>query len=127
MSAFATLTLLDSAAANVAFNPVTIDPSGVAVWKTADSVYDAKSTVSMSVSHPKTNGSQVVRVKQKVVLPIMDSVDASLKLADAIVNIDIVLPKRASETNRLDVLKYAEKLLANAITVDAVQNLQGIY
>ena len=126
MSAFALLTLQNNAAANVDFTPVSIDSNGVATWKTGDSVYDAKSTVTMSVTHPK-NGSDVVRMKQKVVLPVMDSVDTTLKVADCIVNIDVVLPKRASETNRLDLRKYAEKLIANAISTDAFQKLQGIY
>lgn len=126
MSAFAAVTLQNNAAANVVFNPAAIDSSGVARWMTNDSVFDAKKLVTMSVTLPK-NGSSVTRIKQKVSVPIMDTVDTNLKVADAYVTIEAVIPKLASETIRLDLRKYADTLLQNAISTAAYQNLEAIY
>lgn len=126
MSAFAALTLKNNAAANVVFNPASIDSSGVARWMTADAIYDSKKAATMLVTYPK-NGSSVCRIKQKIVVPIMDTVDASLKVGEAICNIDVVLPKNCSETTRLDLRSFASELLANAVSTAAFQNLEGIY
>lgn len=126
MSAFADLVLQNNAAANVTFSPNGIDSNSVATYLTSDAVFDAKSKVTMSVALPKA-GSSVARIKQKIVIPIMSTVDTTLKLADLIVNIDAVVPKVATETNRLDARKYAEKLLGHAVSTDAFQKLQGIY
>lgn len=126
MTAFAALTLQNNAAANVVFNPQSIDGAGVARYMTSESVYDARKVVTMSVQLPK-NGSNVVRIKQKVAIPIMDSVDATKKVGEAYVNIESVIPKLASETTRLDLRKFADTLLANAVSTAAFQNLEAIY
>lgn len=126
MSAFASVTLQNNAAANVVFNPQSIDAAGVATWLTSDSVYDARKKLTMSVSLPK-NGSSVVRVKQKVLVPIMDTVDANKKVAEAYVYIEAVFPKNTSETVRLDLRKHADTLLTNAVTTAAYQSLEAIY
>jgi len=126
MSAFAALSLQNNAAVAQAFNPQSIDAAGVATWYGTETVLDAKKKVTLSVSLPK-NGSTVSRVKQRISVPIMDAVDATKKIADAYVDITFVLPKQASETVRLDLRKYADQLLINAVTTAAVQNLEAIY
>lgn len=126
MSAFAALTLQNNAATNVVFNPQSIDSAGVATFLSTDTVLDSKKRVTMSVTLPK-GGSPVARVKQKIVVPIMDTVDANKKVAEAYVSIEFVLPKIASETVRLDLRKYADTLLTNAVTTAAVQGLEAIY
>jgi hypothetical protein len=126
MSAFAALSLLNNAGTAVVFNPQSIDASGVAKWTTNEASYDAKRVVTMSVSLPK-NGSSVIRIKQKVLVPIMDAVDATKKVGEIYVNIETVIPKLASETNRLDVRKLADTLLQNAVSTAAFQNLEAIY
>lgn len=126
MSAFAALTLQNNAAANVVFNPAGIDSQGVATYLTSDSVYDARKKITMSVQLPKNNSS-VVRIKQKVVVPVMDTVDATKKVGEIIVNIDAAISKLASETLRLDARKYADTLLANAVSTAAFQNFESIY
>lgn len=80
----------------------------------------------MSVSLPK-NGSQVARIRQKVMVPIMDSVDASKKIAEAYVNIEAVIPKQASDTTRLDLRKLADTLLQSAVTTAAFTSFEAIY
>lgn len=126
MSAFASLTLQNNAAANVVFTPSAIDSSGVASWFSAASVYDARYKVTMSVTLPK-NGGTVARVRQRVSIPIMDSVDPSKKVAEAYANIELVLPKQTTSTHRLDLRKLADTMLQNAITTAAVTDLESIY
>lgn len=126
MSAFAAITLQNNAAANVTFTPQSLDSAGVAKWLSSDAVLDAKKAITMQVGLPK-NGSTVARIKQKIVVPIMDTVDANLKVAEAYVTIEAVIPKLASETIRLDLRKYADTLLTNAVSTAAYQNLEAIY
>lgn len=126
MTAFAALTLPNEAAANQTFNPVGIDPQGVAKWLGTETILDGKKSVTMSVALPK-GGSSVVRVKQRVTIPVMDSVDTTKKIAEAYADIVMVLPKQASVTNRLDLRRYAEKLLENAVTTAAVTDFEAIY
>lgn len=126
MTAFAAVTLLNNASANVVFNPQAIDPTGVAIWLTSDAVFDAKKKLTMSVSIPKGN-SPVSRIKQRVMIPIMDVVDTNKKVGEAYVNIEAVIPKLASETTRLDLRKLADTLLTNAVSTAAYQNLEAIY
>lgn len=126
MSAFASLTLLDSSAANVVFNPSSIDSDGVATWRTGDAIFDAKKTVSMSVKTP-ANGSNVVRIKQRIVIPVMDTVDPSVKVGEAYATLEFVISKKATETQRLDLRKHLETLVSNAVSVAALQNLESIY
>lgn len=126
MSAFANLVLVNNAAANVTFVPSSIDASGVATWREQVSVFDAARRVTMSVSLPK-NGGTVARVKQKVVIPIMDSVDTSKKIAEAYVNVEYVFPKQASDTVRLDARKFVDTLILHAVSTAAVQSLESIY
>lgn len=126
MSAFATLTLKNNAVADVVFNPQSIDSNGIAKWLTNDSVYDARKSATMLVSLPK-NGSSVARIKQRVMIPIMDTVDTSKKVAEAYINIESVIPKLASETVRLDLRAAGKTLLENAVSTAAFTNLESIY
>lgn len=126
MSAFASLSLTNAAAVAVVFNPASIDSSGVARWLTSDAIYDSKKAATMLVTYPK-NGGQVCRIKQKIVIPIMDAVDASKKVSEAYVNIEAVIPKNASETTRMDLRKFADSFLMHAVATAAYQNLEGIY
>jgi len=57
----------------------------------------------------------------------MDTVDTTKKVAEAYVDVVFVLPKQASETIRLDLRKYADQLLINAVTTAAVQNFEDVY
>jgi hypothetical protein len=126
MSAFANLTLVDYAVANVVFSPTSIDQSSVAKWLDANAIFDAKRATTMQVTLPKSNGS-VSRVKQKIVIPIMDAVDTTLKVSEAIVSIEFVLPKNSSLTQRRDLRAFAVSLLGNAVTTAAIENYESIY
>lgn len=126
MSAFAPVTLNDSAAAAVAFGPQSIDSTGLATYLDNNSVYDAKRKLTMLVSLPK-NGSTVARIKQKVLIPIMDPVVTTKKIAEAYITIEAVVPKTADATARADLKAFAANLLANAVSTAAFTNLEAIY
>lgn len=126
MSAFAPLTLLNNAGTNVVFNPQSIDSEGVATYLSGDAILDAKKKVTISVNLPK-GGSTVARVKEKIVVPIMDTIDFNKKVAEAYVTVDFVLPKLASQTIRMDLRKYIHALIDDAITKAAIQDLESIY
>lgn len=126
MTAFASLTLVNNAAANVVFNPSSIDVKGIASWTTAETVYDGRSRVTQQLTLP-SNGSTAIRLKQRIVIPLMDVVDVNKKVDEAFVNIEFKFPKNISETTRLDLRRYAEKLIENAVTTDAIQKFEGIF
>lgn len=125
MSAFLPLTLVNNAAVNVVFSQ-TSNKDGIAMWHSSDAVYDAKKVVTMSLALPR-QGSTVARIKQKIVIPVMDTVDVTKKVSEAYIFIETVLPKNASETVRMDTNAYARSLLSNAVSTAAFQSLQGVY
>lgn len=126
MTAFAAITLLNHAAANVVFAPNKIDAAGVAKWLGAETIYDGKRSATLSVTLPQ-NGSTVVRIKGRINQPIMDTVDTAKKVGDMYLNIEGVIPKLASETNRLDLLALSKSFLDNPAIEAAFQNLESQY
>lgn len=126
MSAFASITLQNNAAANVVFTPSSIDRDGVATWYSTASVLDARPRATLSVRNPK-NGSSVARVVGKVALPVMDTVDTTKKIAEVLGNFEFVLPKQASQTNRLDIRKLVDTMIQNAVLTAAVQDIEAVY
>lgn len=126
MAAFAPLNLKNNAAVEVVFNPTSIDSNGVATFLTNDSSYDAKKVATMSVKLP-TKGGTMTRIKQKVLIPIMDTIDATKKVGEAYVVIEASIPKIASESVRLDLRAHAADFLSDAVTTAAYQNLEAIY
>lgn len=126
MSAFASLTLQNNAAANVVFTPSAIDKDGVATWYSTGAVLDARPRATLKVTNPKS-GSSVARVSGKVVVPVMDTVDTTKKVADIIGTFEFVLPKQATQTNRLDIRKLVDTMITNAIITAAVQDIESIY
>lgn len=105
MSAFANLTGKDwdgdiTGATNaVTYTPTQIDQNGVAIWTKEGAVYDANQRISLSVKRP-TKGSQVIRVQLKLVHPVMDAVDTTLKIGECLINVEAVFPKRSTAAQR---------------------------
>lgn len=126
MSAFAALALTNNAAATVTFNPQSIDSSGVAKWLTSESIFDSKMVATMSVAVPK-NGSSVSRIKMKISIPVMDTIDVNKKVADCYGTMEFVLPKLATSTTRLDLRKFCDTMLTNAIATAAFTSIEAIY
>lgn len=126
MTAFADLTLTDSSAVAQTLKPVIIDSTGVAKWLGTESVLDGKKSATMSMSLPK-NGSPVARLRQRITIPVMDTVDTTKKIGDAYVNVEYVLPKQATLTQRLDLRAYLVDLSGEAVTTAALTNFESIY
>lgn len=126
MSAFAPLTLKDASAADVVFNPANIDSTGVATWLTNAASFDARSSVTMSVGLPR-NGRTMTRIKQKVTIPLMDSVDSTKKIGEARITVLGDIPKNCSGTTRQCLLAYANSLIELAATKAAYENDESIY
>jgi len=126
MTAFAALSLTNSAATAVAFNPTSIDSSGVAKWLTNETAFDAKRAVTSSLTLPK-GGSSVVRLKQRVTIPTMDAVDTTKRIGESYVNIEYVVDKRAALATRLDLQKFVDSLTLHASTTAALTSFEGQY
>jgi len=126
MPAIAAISINDSVPAAQSFTPLNLDSTGVARYGTSAAVFDAKSIITHSVSLPK-NGSTVTRVKQKIVIPIMDTVDTTKKVAEAFANIEYVLPKNASALVLANLQAYVKNLAAHAVTTAAVGSFENVY
>lgn len=124
MPAFAALSLSDGTAAR------TFDTSyrrdNLAGWRFVTGVFDANHTVTASVSLPGVNG-KVSRVKHRVTVPIMDSVDVSVKLGEMVANVEFILPKMSSVAQRTVLLSYVNALLATSMAADNVIGLEGTF
>lgn len=127
MSAFTTVTIADYTPANVVFSPARIDSKGVAKWFAPETVvFDDKRSLTLLVKEPVGN-SNVARVSAKLTFPVMDTVDTTLKLGDAIGSFEFVLPKQTPLATRRHVKALLVSFLANAAITDAVENLAAVY
>lgn len=126
MAAFAPVTLQNNAAVNVVFTPAQIDSSGIAKWFAPGSVLDARPMMTLKVTNPP-KGSNVARVSGKIVLPVMDTINTQQKIAELIGSFEFVMPKQATETQRLDLRKLLDTLIQNAIVTAGVQNIESVY
>lgn len=130
MTAFAVITLDDGADTPVShsFTPSAIDQNGVArLYELDDNVpFDGRNAISLGVKLPKA-GSNVARVTAKVVIPVMDGVDPTKKIGEAIGSVEFVLPKSTVLAQRKDLLAFTANFLAEASVVAAVEGLESIY
>jgi hypothetical protein len=134
VTAFAISTLknwdgaLTGATGGVAYNPSVIDPNGVAIWYSpSTNVFDDRKKLSLSVRLP-SKGSQVARVQVKLVHPVMDSVDNTVKIGDCLANIELIFPKRASEAQRSALVGHLIYFMnEDNQFVQAVQDLESVY
>lgn len=128
MPAFADLKLsAGSPAADVTFNPTVIDSAGVAKWLGVDvSSLDLKPVITMSTNLPK-GGSPVVRIKQRILIPIADTVDASKKKSEAYADIQYVIPKDCPLAVRGKLRDFVLALTSHANSIAAVTNFESTY
>jgi len=118
---------LSGATGSVTYTPSVIDPNGVAIWTLAGAVYDAEKKLSMSVRRP-TKGSQVIRVQVKLVHPVMDAVDTTLKIGECLANLELVFPKRSTVTERNLLMGHFVEFVQNEVAfASAVQDFESIY
>jgi hypothetical protein len=125
MPAIAALVLKDNTATDVTFTPAG-QTNGVTTFMTNDSVFDAKRKVTTSVALPKP-GSSVARIKFKCTVPVMDPVDTTKKVAEIVLNVDAVIPKQASVTQRVDARNFVRDLMAHANVTTMFASLENYY
>lgn len=135
MPAFASIVLKDSAAANITFTPLSLDGTGIAKWigTASDSAtvggissFEAKRSASSSVTLPK-NGSTVVRIKQKVLVPVYEPIAPFAKMGDAYVNVEFVVPAGAGQGDLTDLVAHAKDMIALSLTASAVTAFEPVY
>lgn len=126
MAAIASVTLADGqvAPSNVVFTPQDKDANGVVLWLAPGSTLDERPRLSASVRLPK-NGSAVSRVQARIAIPIMDTVDTTKKIGDAIFAGEFVLPKTVSLASRKNLLAFAKNFLDHAVIESAVHDLEA--
>lgn len=87
-------------------------------------------------SMPPTKTSRLSKVRIKVVLPVLEVVNASTyngitpaptKAYDLTFDAMFFLPERCTLAQRKDILAYAKNLLANALTTSLVETQETIY
>jgi hypothetical protein len=121
------LTTPTAATGTVTYNPSSIDANGVATWYAANSIIDARKRLSMSVRQP-SKGSQVARVQVKLMHPVMDTVDTSLKIGECLVNVECVFPKVSTQAQRDLLIGHLIYFLNDgAEFAAAVDNLEAVY
>jgi len=126
MTAIATIVLADSTPANNNFVPTGKDAKGVTTYMTQESIYDARRVLTVSVSQPSA-GARNVRARIKVVVPVMDVVDTSIKVDEVIADLSVQLPKSSTATHRLDSQAFIKNALADAVATAIFTNFEGVY
>lgn len=127
MSAFTILQLKNHAASEVSYSPADIDPkTGIARWLGAGSVYDARPQVTLSVAYPQGNGTKV-RVRGKIVVPIMDSVDTTKKVDEQIATFEFSLSKRSTLLERQNLRAALADFCIDTVIVKAIEDFESAY
>jgi hypothetical protein len=138
MSAIAALTIADGQATpvNHTFNPVNIDPAGIAKWADrSGGIALGYPVVTFSLRSP-SKSSRNFKLTAKVVTPILEVTSPSTatgiqpaptKAYDLLATIDMVLPERSTVAQRKDLLAYLKNFLANAVMTAAVENQETVF
>lgn len=127
MPAFSAVTLTNELESDVIFGPSTINPlTGVAEWRAGAGSYDSRSLLTYSMTLPKSNASRV-RLKGKLAIPIMDSVDATKKVDELIATFELSLPKNAGMTPREDLRALFVSFLQSAVVTSGLKYFENVY
>lgn len=106
-------------------NPVGINDKNIAVWKSDESVYDARSTLTSSLRLPSKN-QKVARHFQKFTMPIMAE-DGLTQAGEFIFNGECVIPKNSTAEQRAHFMTAIGSLIFASPVQDAVKDLEGTY
>lgn len=146
MPALANITINDGQATPVAhtFNPSGPDKNGVNYfYDRSGGIAIGFPAISIDLREPlpaKPNGvsslERVYRATVKVIMPVLEVTSASTgtgiqpaptKAYDLVFKGEFLLPERATQANRKDILAFAKNILANANITSLVQDLESIY
>lgn len=137
MPAFTALTINDGLATPVAhtFAQKTLIGTEATYVDRASGITVGYPTVVVN-SMPPTKTSRLSKVRIKVVLPVLEVVNASTyngitpaptKAYDLTFDAMFFLPERCTLAQRKDILAYAKNLMANALTTSLVETQETIY
>jgi hypothetical protein len=127
MPAFANISLKNQAAVEVVYTPADIDPtSSVARYLGAGASFDARPQVTISTSYPKGNSTKV-KVKGKIVFPVMDTLDTTKKVDENIGQFEFSMSKSSALLTRQDLRAALADFLVDTTVVTAVENFESVY
>jgi hypothetical protein len=127
MPAFAVLSLKNQAGTEVNYSPADIDPStSVARYLGAGASFDARNQVTISTSYPKGTSTKV-KIKGKIVVPIMDALDSTKKVDENIAQFEFSLSKSSPLLVRQDIRAALADFLTDNVTVTAIENFESVY
>lgn len=137
MPAFLALTINDGQAAPVAhtFSQKTLIGTEASYSDRVGGITVGYPTI-LANSMPPTKTSRLAKVRVKVVLPVMEVVNASTyngitpaptKAFDLTFDGIFFLPERCTLAQRKDILAYAKNLLSNALLTALVETQETIY
>lgn len=137
MPIFTALTINDGQATPVAhtFSPKTLIGTEAAYVDRVGGITVGFPSVTVN-STPPTKTSRLNKVRLKVVMPVLEVVNAATyngitpaptKAYDMTFDCMFFLPERSSLAQRKDILAYAKNLLANALTTALVETQETIY
>lgn len=127
MTAFAALTLPDSAAVSKTFNVGNINyQTNLATWVLSGASYDASTLLSLSFRTPSAQSTRA-KTRARLVIPIMDPVVTTRKLDELIIEVSTSIPKTATLTQRQDLRVFMEKFMSNASFYGTIDSFQGVF
>jgi hypothetical protein len=127
MPAFANLSLKNQAATEVVYTPADIDPAtGVARYLGAGANYDARPQVTVSTSYPKGNSTKV-KVKGKIVFPVMDILDTTKKVDENIATFEFSLSKTSALLTRQDLRAALADFLIDPVVITGIEGFESVY
>ena len=137
MAAIATLVLADGASTPVNHNfaPVNVI-AGLAKWTDRSGGINLGMPVATLAVRPPQGKSRSTKVSAKIVVPTLEVTapststgiqPAPTKAYDCFLNLEFVLPERASLQERKNILAYAQNFLAHAVMTAAVQTDEPVF
>lgn len=114
------LTLTDAVPTNRNYTATQSTPD-LTIWKDlATNTYPSGAGVASLSCKENSNGT--FRVQGKLVLPAMDSIDATVKSFETLGNFEMVFPNRASLQRRKDLKAMLLDFVGDAVVTAAVEN-----
>lgn len=137
MPTFAAVTINDGASTPVAhiFSPLTLIGSEAKFVDRSTGITLGYPSVTVNTVTP-TKTSRLQKVRLKVVMPVMEVVNASTyngitpaptKAYDMTFDAMFFLPERSTTQQRKDILAFAKNLLADALATSLIETQETIY
>lgn len=127
MTQFVSFQLPNAATVNKDFAVGNINyQTGIATWNLVGSSFDANYVLSLAFK-PASAASSRIKVRAKLVIPIMDPVLTTKKVDECIAEVTISVPKIATLSQRQDLRVLLRNFQLNDAFVKSVDNFEGVY